>query len=225
MYKMIQPDTDSRERASLFSLSEKHPGVLYSMVGLYPGSVDEGWENEIADMMTYIPRGVVAIGEIGLDYHYSRDTADLQKKALRAQLELAAKLNLPVNIHLRDATEDFLGVLRECRHLGVHGDLHAYSGSWETFCELQRLGDWSVGIGGVLTFKKSKLPEVVARIPLEKILLETDAPYLTPAPYRGRRNESMYIPVIAAKIARIKACPVEEVATITTANAVSLFKL
>lgn len=225
VFKIIQPDTDSRERASLFSLSEQHPGVLYSMAGLYPGSVDENWEDEIADMMTYIPRGIVAIGEIGLDYHYSHDTAELQKRALRAQLELAAKLNLPVNVHLRDATEDFLEVLRECRHLGVRGNLHAYSGSWETFCELQRLGDWSVGIGGVLTFKKSKLPQAVARIPLEKILLETDAPYLTPAPYRGKRNESMYIPIIASKIAEIKGLELAEVAAVTTSNAVALFNL
>lgn len=222
---MIQPDTDSRERASLFALSDKHPGVLYSMAGLYPGSVDECWENELADMMSYLPRGVVAIGEIGLDYHYSHDTAELQKKALIAQFELAAKLDLPVNVHLRDATEDFLKLLRECRHLGLRGNMHAFSGSWETFCELRRLGDWSVGIGGVLTFKKSKLPEVVARIPIDRIVLETDAPYLAPAPFRGKRNESMYLPFISAKIAEIKGLELAEVAAVTTANAVRLFKL
>lgn len=225
MHKIIQPDTDSRERKALFDLSERHPSVLYSMAGLYPGSVDENWEDEIADLMSYIPRGAVAIGEIGLDYHYSRDTADLQKRALKAQFELASKLDLPVNVHLRDATEDFLQVLRECRHLGLRGNMHAFSGSWETFCELQRLGDWSVGIGGVLTFKKSKLPEVVARIPLDRIVLETDAPYLTPVPFRGKRNESVYIPIIAAKIAEIKGLDPAEVAAVTTSNAVSMFKL
>lgn len=221
--KMILPDVDSRERDSMFKLAARYPGVLFCMLGLYPGSVDEDWMDEIEKMLPYKDRGIVAVGEIGLDYHYSPDTAPLQKEALRYQFELAARWDLPVNIHLRDATADFISVLSECAHLGLRGNLHAFSGSYETFREVQKYGDWFVGIGGVLTFKKSRLPEVVQRIPLDKILLETDSPYLTPVPYRGKRNESSYIPIIAKAVAEIKGVDIEEVARITTENAEELF--
>lgn len=222
---MLQPDVDSRERGSMFDLVERHPGELYAMLGLYPGSVGGDWKAEIDRMLEYRDRPVVAIGEIGLDYHYGADTAAEQKEALRVQLELAAEMDLPVNIHLREATEDFLKILRECRHLGIRGNMHAYSGSYETFTELQRLGDWRVGIGGVVTFKKASLAEVVRKIPLDRILLETDAPYLTPTPHRGTRNESMYIPLIAEKIAELQGRDIAEVAEVTTKNARELFGL
>ena len=123
----------------------------------------------------------MAVGEIGLDYHYGADFKEEQKEAFRVQLELAAAWDLPVNIHLREATEDFFAIVGECRHLGLRGNLHAFSGSAETFDRLLRLGgDWYVGIGGVLTFKKASLAETVKRIPLERILLETDAPTSPP---------------------------------------------
>lgn len=223
--RMIQPDVDSRERDRMIGIDSRYPGTIYTMLGLYPGSVGEDWEREIALYMDRMDINPVAIGEIGLDYHYSADTADLQKKALREQFRIASELDLPVNIHLRDATEDFFSVLEECRHMDLRGNLHAYSGSYETFCRLQRYGDWSVGIGGVLTFKKSKLADVVRQIPLDRILLETDAPYLTPVPHRGERNESSHIPIIAAKIAELKQIDIEEVASVTTENAIKLFRL
>lgn len=222
---MLQPDVDSREREAMFGLVSRHPGELYAMLGLYPGSVDSDWKKEIDLMLQYRDRDIVAIGEIGLDYHYGADTASEQKEALRVQLELAAEMDLPVNIHLREATEDFLGIIREYAHLGLRGNMHAYSGSYETFLQLQRYGDWSVGIGGVVTFKKASLAEVVRKIPLDRILLETDAPYLTPTPHRGTRNESMYIPLIAAKIAELQGRDIAEVAEVTTANARRLFGL
>lgn len=222
---MIQPDVDSKERDRMIEISQRYPGTLYTMLGLYPGSVDENWEKEVEMYMERMDIRPVAIGEIGLDYHYSADSAELQKKALREQFRIAAELDLPVNIHLRDATDDFFKVLEDCRHMGLRGNLHAFSGSYETFCRIQRYGDWSVGIGGVLTFKKSKLAEVVRQIPLDRILLETDAPYLTPVPHRGERNESTYIPLIAAKIAELKQIDLEEVAQVTTENANRLFRL
>ena len=148
-----------------------------------------------------------------------------QKEALRVQFELAAAWNLPVNIHLRDATEDFFKVLDDCRHLGLRGNLHAFSGSLETFRRIRRYGDWSVGIGGVITFKKASLPETVRQIPLECILLETDSPYMAPTPLRGTRNESANIPLIAAKVAEVKGVDIETVAAVTTANAEKLFAL
>ena len=222
---MLQADIDSRERGRMFALTEQHPGVLYPMLGLYPGSVDKGWQREIDELEKWTDRGIVAIGEIGLDYHYGAEFAAEQREALRVQFELAARLNLPVNIHLREATEDFFRILEDCRHLGLRGNMHAYSGSYESFLRLQKYGDWSLGIGGVVTFKKASLAEVVRKVPLERILLETDAPYLTPVPHRGERNESAYIPLIAAKVAELKETDLETVAAVTTRNAQELFGL
>ena len=146
---------------------------------------------------------------------------DEQKEALHWQLDYAMRRDLPVNVHLRDAMGDFLSILRD--HKGLRGNMHAYSGSYESFLELQRLGDWRIGVGGVVTFKNASLAEVVRKVPLERIVLETDAPYLTPVPYRGRRNESAHIPLVARKVAELKEVPVEEVARVTTLNARNLF--
>ena len=133
-----------------------------------------------------------------------------------------ASPGLPVNIHLRDATGDFLDVLEAHKHLELGGSMHAFSGSYETFRRLQKLGDWYIGVGGVVTFKNASLAEAVRKIPLERIVLETDAPYLTPVPHRGKRNESSYIPLIAARIADLKGIRMEEVARTTTNNAKNL---
>ena len=218
---MLQPDVDSKERKAMFDLVDRHPGVLYPMLGLYPGSVDQDWRKEIDLMLEYSDRKVVAIGEIGLDYYYGKEFAKEQKEALHWQLDYAASRGLPVNIHLRDAMGDFLDILKD--HKGLRGNMHAYSGSYESFLELQRLGDWHIGVGGVVTFKKASLAEVVRKVPLDRIVLETDAPYLTPVPFRGKRNESSYIPYVAAKVAELKEVPVEEVAEVTSAVARNLF--
>lgn len=221
----LQADIDSRERGRMFDLVARHPGVLRPMLGLYPGSVDKDWRREIDALEAWRGRDIVAVGEIGLDYHYGADFKAEQQEAFRVQLELAAAWDLPVNIHLREATEDFFRIIEDCRHLHLRGNLHAFGGSVETFERLRRYGDWYVGIGGVVTFKKASLAETVKHIPLERILLETDAPYLTPVPHRGERNESAYIPFIADFIARQKGVSPEEVAAVTTANAKTLFAL
>jgi len=221
--KMIQADVDSAEREAMFRLNDAHPGVLFPMLGLYPGSVRENWEQEIEALLPWRDRGIVAVGEIGLDYHEGKEFAEEQKHALRVQFELAAEWDLPVNIHLRDAWEDFFSVLSECRHLGIRGNLHCFTASYEIYERAQKYGDFSVGIGGVVTFRNASLAETVKRIPLEKILLETDAPYLAPVPFRGRRNESAYLPYVAEKIALQKGLSLEEVAAATTANAEKLF--
>ena len=132
-------------------------------------------------------------------------------------------MNLPVIIHSRESTELIINTLKECRHLSLRGVFHAFSGSIETFRELQKLGDWYVGIGGVLTYRKASIAETARQIPLDRIVLETDSPYLTPVPHRGKRNESSYIPHIAGKLAEIQEVPVEEIAAATTENAVKLF--
>ena len=221
----LQADIDSHERDRMFALVERHPGVLRPMLGLYPGSVDKDWRREIDALEAWSGRGIVAVGEIGLDYHYGADFKAEQQEAFRVQLELAAAWDLPVNIHLREATEDFFRILEDCRHLHLRGNLHAFGGSVETFERLRRLGDWYVGIGGVVTFKRASVAETVKHIPLERILLETDAPYLTPVPHRGERNESAYIPLIADFLARQKGIDIEKVASVTTQNAKRLFAL
>ena len=204
---ILQPDVDSRERGSMKKLREQFPDVFLNMAGLYPGSVNENWEQEVELVReSALEEGTVAIGEIGLDYHYSKDSADLQKAALKAQLELASELNLPVNIHLREAENDFFEVLDSCRHLGLSGNLHAF-------------------IGGVLTFRNARVAESLRKIPLDRIVLETDSPYLTPVPYRGSRNESSHIPIIASAVAGIKGTDIDEVAEVTTSNAEKLFKI
>lgn len=218
---MLQPDVDSSERKAMFDLCDRHPGVLRPMLGLYPGSVGKDWKSEIDKMLEYSDREVVAIGEIGLDYHEGKEFEKEQKEALHWQLDYAMERDLPVNIHMRDAMGDILEIFR-C-HKGLRGNMHAYSGSYESFLELQRLGDWRLGVGGVVTFKNASLAEVVRKVPLERIVLETDAPYLTPVPYRGRRNESSLIPLVAARVAELKGVSVEEVAETTTMNARKLF--
>ena len=231
--KFIQADVDSRERPAMWDVSARHPGVIYNMLGLYPGSVAENWEEEL-DQVYRIAEdsrsepgmtGFVAIGEIGLDYHEGKEFAAQQKEVLRLQFELAAKMDLPVNIHLRDAWEDFFQVLGDCKHLHLRGDLHCFSGSYEVYQRANRYGDFSVGIGGVVTFRNSGLAATVARIPMEHILLETDAPYLAPVPYRGKRNESAYLPVIAARVAEAKGVSVNTIEKETTDNAIKLFNL
>ena len=223
--KMIQADVDSRERPAMWEIGLRHPGVLYPMLGLYPGSVDASWREELDALEPYKDKGIVAIGEIGLDYHEGLEFVNEQKEVLRLQLELAAAMNLPVNIHLRDAWEDLLTILADCKHLNLRGNLHCFTSSYEIFERANRYGDFCVGIGGVVTFKNASIAKTLERIPLEKILLETDAPYLAPVPYRGRRNESAYLPFVAAKVAEIKGISVEEVEAITTTNALKLFNI
>ena len=221
--KMVQADVDSHERDDLWAVNDRYPGVLYPMVGLYPCSVGADWKEEIDKMLPYRERGVVAVGEIGLDYHEGDEDRALQKEALRVQLELASEWDLPVNIHLRDAWGDLLDILEDCRHLHLRGILHCFSGSYEVYERARRAGEFSVGIGGVVTFKKASLAETVRRIPLEHIVLETDAPYLAPVPHRGERNESRLMCFVVDRLAEVYQTTPEEIIAQTTANARRLF--
>ena len=221
--RMILPDIDSQTRLEMFSLADRHEGVLFPCLGLHPTSVDARWQEEMMLLERHLDRKIWAVGEIGMDCYWSREFVKEQEEVFRIQLEMAARLSLPVIIHSRESTELILNVLKDCRHLGLRGVFHAFSGSIETFRELQRLGDWYVGIGGVLTYKKASIAETVREIPMERILLETDSPYLTPVPFRGKRNESAYIPHIASRLAELTGKTVEETAEITTDNAQKLF--
>ena len=221
--RMVLPDIDSQSRDAMFALADRHEDILFPCLGLHPTSIDAGWEKQLAHLEGYLSRKIYAIGEIGMDCYWSKEFINEQQEALRIQLEMADRMNLPVIIHSRESTELIINVLKECRHLSLRGVFHAYSGSVETFREISRLGDWYIGIGGVLTYKKAGIAETVKEIPLERILLETDSPYLTPVPFRGKRNESSYIPHIAAKMAGLTGKTTEEIAAITTMNAETLF--
>ena len=221
--KMILPDIDSQTREAMFALADRHEDVLFPCVGLHPTSVGAGWQDEMLHMEKYLDRKVWAIGEIGMDCYWSKEFIREQEEVLRIQLETAAKMDLPVIIHSRESTELIINILKECSHLGLRGVLHAYSGSVETYRELQKTGDWYIGIGGVLTYKKASIAETVKQIPLERILLETDSPYLTPVPFRGKRNESSYVPYIASRLAELLETELGQVAYTTTENAHKLF--
>ena len=223
--KIIFPDIDSQTRSAMFEIADRHEGFVFPCLGLHPTSVDANWQEEMQKMEGWLSRRTWAIGEIGMDCYWSKEFIKEQEEVFRIQLEMADKHNLPVIIHSRESTELIINVLKECKHLSLKGVFHAYSGSAETFRELQKLGDWYIGIGGVLTYKKAGIAETVKDIPLERILLETDSPYLTPVPFRGKRNESSYIPIIAEKLALCSGKDLEEVASTTTENAKKLFKI
>lgn len=223
--RIIFPDIDSQSREAMFAFADRHPGVIFPCLGLHPTSVDANWQDELSRMESFIGRDIWAIGEIGLDCYWSKEFLKEQQEVMRIQLETAAKNDLPVIIHSRESTDLIIKLLKDCKHLAPRGVFHAFSGSIETYRELQKLGDWYVGIGGVLTYKKASIAETVREIPLDRILLETDSPYLTPVPFRGKRNESSYIPYIAARLAEITGKDISKVAETTTANARKLFRI
>ena len=197
---------------------------IYASVGIYPHDVEELEQNGLDRLkkMAGHPK-VVAIGEIGLDYYYATAAKELQKKWFHAQLELAEELRLPVVIHSRDAMRDTLDILRE--HPKNTGIFHCYSGSAESLKEVVALG-WSISMGGVVTFKNARVAkEVAAAVPADRLMLETDSPYLAPTPYRGKRNTALYLPEVAKCIAELRGTTPEEIERITDENAIRMFQL
>lgn len=223
--RLIFPDIDTNSRAAMFEFADRHEGKIFPCLGLHPTSVDAGWEKEMIEMEKHLGRRIWAIGEVGIDCYWSKEFLEQQKEVFRIQLEMAAQRDLPVIIHSRESTELIINILKENKHLGLRGVFHAYSGSIETFKVIERLGDWHIGIGGVLTYKKASIAETVKDIPLDRILLETDSPYLTPVPFRGKRNESSYIPYIAQKLSELTGIDMEAIASQTTENALRLFNI
>lgn len=221
--KIIFPDIDSQTRSQMFDIADRHQGTVFPCLGLHPTSVDGNWQQEMSKLEEHLDRKIYAIGEIGMDCYWSKEFVKEQEEVLRIQLELADKFGLPVIIHSRESIGLITQILKECRHLNLRGVFHAYSGSIETFKELQKLGDWYIGIGGVLTYKKASIAETIKDIPLNRIMLETDSPYLSPVPFRGKRNESSYILHIAAKLAELISRDTAEIEQQTTENAIKLF--
>lgn len=224
--KMIAADISSATREAMFALADRHPGIVFPTLGLHPTETDTSYGAELEKIESILSgkeRIIRAIGEVGLDFYWSREFEKEQKDAFRKQLEYARRLDLPVIIHSREATEAIFDILDECNGKELRGVFHAFSGSIETYRRIEKYGNWYVGIGGVLTFKKASIAETVKNIPLDHIVLETDCPYLTPAPHRGERNESGYLPFIAEKLAVQKGVDISEVAETTTNNARQLF--
>ena len=197
---------------------------IYLTIGYHPSEVKEIIDKDIELLEEQIKNNskVVGIGEIGLDYHYEKENKELQINLFRKQMQLAEKLNLPLVFHSRDATLDTINILREFPN--VHGVIHCFNGSIETAKIYISLG-YKLGIGGVVTFKNCNLSEVISVVGLSSLVLETDAPYLTPVPFRGKINSSKYIPFIAKKIADSLNISIDEVSKVTTENAISLFDL
>lgn len=220
------PGIDSEHIASMLDLEAQHPNICFAMPGLHPCSVGENVEKElrVVKKMLDEPRKWCAIGEIGLDLYWDKTFFEQQKYAFRTQIKWAKEYDLPIVIHSRDATEECIEIVAEEKSDNLRGVFHCFGDSLETAQKIIELG-FFVGIGGVLTFKKAGLDIVAKDIPLDKIILETDAPYLAPVPYRGKRNESSYIALVAQKLAVIKEISIEEVANVTTNNALRLYSL
>ena len=230
--KIIFPGIDSSCHEKMVSISKKLEGFALPCIGLHPTSIDNSYREELDFVYREIEQGkFYAIGEIGIDCYWSTEFIEAQRVAFREQLILAARKDLPVIIHSRNATDEIFSVmdqvLEDIKPFGgkLRGTFHAFSGSYETYLRFAKYGDFYVGIGGVLTYKNAGIASVIEKIPLERIILETDSPWLTPAPHRGKRNESSYVKIIAENIARIKQLPLEEVASITTENAKKLFRI
>jgi len=224
--KMVMPGIDSKSHARMMDCAAKLCGYAYPAIGLHPTSVDSSWKEELQFVWDNYRKGsFVAIGEIGLDEHWSKEYLEEQKRVFEDQLMFAWEHNLPVIIHSRESTQDVFDCLDRVGK-PLRGVFHAFSCSYETYRRIKKdYGGFRIGIGGVLTYKNSHLAAYIDKVPLSDILLETDAPWLTPVPFRGKRNESGYIKFTAEKLAELKGLSLEEVDAVTTQNAKEMFAI
>lgn len=221
--RMYLPNCDSSTIDGMLQLEQEFPGYCKAMMGLHPCYVKENYKTELGIVETWLKqRKFTAVGEIGLDYYWDKTFVAQQQEAFETQMEWALTYNLPVVIHTRDAMQQTVDTVKPFAAKGLRGVFHCFTGSYEMAKEITGFGFY-LGIGGVVTYKNAGVQEVVQQIPLEHIVLETDAPYLTPHPFRGKRNESLYVKLVAEKIAELNDISVEEVAQITTRNAGLLF--
>ena len=222
--KFYLPNIDSSSIDAMLNLEKLHPGTCVAMMGLHPCSVKENYKEELAIVKSWLDKRVFcAIGEIGIDLHWDTSTFEIQKEAFRTQIKWAKELDVPVVIHSRKSTKEVIDVLREEKDDRLRGIFHCFGGSVEEAKSIIDLGFY-LGIGGVVTFKKAGLDKTMEDVPLENVVLETDSPYLSPSPYRGKRNESGYVKLVAEKLAAIKNRTLEEVAEITSKNALDIFE-
>jgi TatD DNase family protein len=217
------PAIDRESEEALLDLEKRFPGICFAMQGLHPCSVKSGVEDVLRHVKQSLAgRPFAAVGEIGLDFYWDRSFEKEQYRAFHQQIEWALDFDLPIVIHSRQSIEQTISVVREHQKGKLRGIFHCFNDGEASAKQIIELGFY-LGIGGTLTYKNSKLPPVIKNIGLEYIVLETDAPYLPPVPFRGKRNESSYIVHVAEKLAEIKGLTIEEVAGITTANALKIF--
>ncbi len=221
--KFYMPGIDSTVIDVMLKLEMLYPREFFPMMGLHPCSVKENYLEELKIVEEYLSkRKFVAVGEIGLDFYWDTTFLKEQYDAFQKQMELALSHKLPIVIHTRNAIQETIEAVKPFAAEGLRGIFHCFGDSNETAKQIINLGFY-LGIGGVLTYKKANIPEALEDIDLKHIVLETDAPYLSPVPYRGKRNESSYLLNIAEKLAEVKKVSVEEVARITTENAEKIF--
>lgn len=221
--RLFLPNVDTASIPLVMNLAAKYPQNCYPMLGLHPCDVKENFKTELAAIEQQIPQqAIYAIGEIGIDLYWDKSTITAQIAAFKTQINWAKSLNLPIIIHCRDAFDEVFEVLQAMQDEKLRGIFHCFTGTLEQAHKIIDLGFY-LGIGGVVTYKNSGLDAVVAQIPLAHLVLETDAPYLTPVPYRGKPNESSYLIHIAQKVADLHQLSIEKVAEMTTENSRKIF--
>jgi TatD DNase family protein len=224
--KFFLPNIDNTSIESMMQMEKDFAGKCFPMIGLHPCSVNNNYKEELNTVEDWLQKHTFyGIGEVGIDLYWDKTFVENQKKAFRHQVRLAKKYNLPVIIHLRDAFDETFQIVTEENDSSLKGIFHCFAGTVEQADKVIGLGGFKLGIGGVATFKNSGLDKVLSEVDLKHIVLETDSPYLAPVPYRGKRNESSYIPLIAQKLAEIYNVSVEEIARITTENAKEIFNI
>lgn len=224
--KIFLPNIDEESIEGMLELEASYPEHCFAMMGLHPCSVNADYKRVLDVVRTWLDkRPFVGVGEIGLDYYWSKEFVEAQKDAFRIQCRWAMELDLPIVIHARDSLDDLISIVAEEKtDERLRGIFHCFGGTKDQALKIVDLG-FKMGLGGVLTFKKANLGAVIEDIPLTHFVLETDAPYLSPVPFRGKRNESAYIRYVAEKLANVKGMKVEDVARITSENALEVFDL
>lgn len=222
--RMYLPNIDSESVQAMLGLEAAFPENCFAMMGLHPSHVQpDTYEQELALVEKHLgQRKWAGVGETGIDLYWDKSTLDIQKKSFARQIEWAKDLNLPIIIHSRESNEECLELVKNGQDGRLRGIFHCFSGTREQAQRMIDLG-FMLGIGGTLTYPKSEVPEVLRDLPLEYIVLETDSPYLPPVPHRGKRNESAYVTLVAEKLSEVKVLPPDEIARVTTANALRMF--
>lgn len=227
--KIFVPAIDLKSISSVLDTCSRYPGYAYPMIGLHPEEVKDDWREVVSEMKHMLDNSshpFIAIGEIGLDYYWSREYEHQQLEAFEEQVKWAVEYDLPLMIHCRKAQNEMVAILRNYeKELSRGGVFHCFTGNEKEAQQLLNFDNFVLGIGGVLTFKKSHLPEVLPHIPIERIVLETDSPYMAPVPMRGKRNESSFVRYVLEKVAEVYGLSVDEVDRTTTATAKRLFRI
>lgn len=224
---ILLPNINAGSIAPMLDMCRRYPGYCFPMLGLHPEDIEENYRQVLADMKALLEapdHPYIAIGEVGLDYYWDKTKVKEQEETFRTQIEWAIAYHLPLMIHSRSAHRQLVTAISEYKGEALSGVFHCFGGSKEEAQELLQFPDFMLGIGGVVTYKNSHLAETLASVPLERIVLETDAPYLAPVPYRGKRNESAYVVEVLRKIAHIYNVSEQQAEDITNSNAKRIFQ-